>query len=410
MGADTDHPVRASQSTGTDGTERRSTGSGGRDEPTGRPVIGALALGVGSGLLAVQTALAFAGVVGQSTIGVLAMVSALGGVAGAVGAVVDPGRSATVGLAGCGLAIAAATGVLFAPAGPPAPGVVFAALVAAGVGGLGCLGTPTGGRTARLRWSGPPLQALAGVVVLGTVVVFALTGAPAAAGDTFPQQEDPYGGFVVSQDTLAAGEYSFIANCPQPETPFLNAGEGCQDITVDSTNNGSIQRTARQQLDDGGYSTGEVTINEFMIYKNFYRESIGYEHLEMTATEAVADSRDHPEEYRAIDVYISEYRSEALNARLDLIDTPFEEGLEADNIQDWTCTPHNESGSGTINDIRLGLDVDPRLTNGQDVTLLSHQLGSTKTVLYDFELRVEDGRHDPIQADAPPSTAPSNCK
>jgi hypothetical protein len=223
----------------------------------------------------------------------------------------------------------------------------------------------------------------------------------------FPVQNESLGGFVVHQGTLAAGTYDYQAHCPAPATGI--GGESCLDISVDSTTTDDVgSRTARQRL--GDTSVAPVDIDDFLIYKDFYDDDIGsYVHFELTADRAIADTETAPGSPSAVDVYISEFRSQNLTARLDLIQDPIFDGIPADHINYWTCTPGNDSGFGTINDVRVGLDVSPRLTDGRRVSLNAHTLGSTKTRLTDFALRVETGRHDPIDADVEPTSTAPGC-
>jgi hypothetical protein len=282
---------------------------------------------------------------------------------------------------------------LLASADLTRPSLLFAGLLAAGVGGILAVGWRPGGPRLTLGRDGQLVRyGRTGVVVVLFVLV-ALNGAPAVAGDTFPAQDDAYGGFVVSQDTLAAGYYDYDPDCG-------TIGADCPNLTIDSSKRDTVQ-VARQRLDNR--HGNPVVISNFVIYKNFYREETGqYQHLELSAASAVGTSGDGG---RAVDAYISEFRSDYLIARLDVVG-----GIDLDPAVDeiayWTCTPYDDEGWGTINDDRLGLSTDPRLTEGEDVTLLAHQLGSSKTVLEDFTLTVERGRREGIETG---ESEPDDC-
>jgi hypothetical protein len=214
------------------------------------------------------------------------------------------------------------------------------------------------------------------------------------------------------QDTLDAGQYNYQAHCPQPTTIDL-LSEGCIEATLDSSKKADVNRFGRQRLDC--WNNNEVVINGFTIYKNFpVRGTDKIESLELSATTAYATggecgtfAGDEPE---AVDVYASEFRARQLEARLDVVDFPgYDPGIKVDNVAYWECSPQNASGLGSINDVRFGLDAFPALTNGRDVYLLSHQLGSTKTELTNFKLRVRASKIQDIDVTQDPSSAPANC-
>jgi len=376
-----------------------------------RPALGAALLALGSAVLAwrVFTLLSIVPAGRVTPAGIAGMGAPLAGVVVALLALGRPARSTGAGLAGIGLAVYATSGLFVSPLPVGHPELIVTGLAVAGLGGLLCAAWRPD--RARIR-RGPVVRAGRSLLVGGLVLVLAFNAAPAVAGDTFPAQMETQGGFVVAQSELSAGQFDYQANCPAPA--FGIGGEGCVNVTVDSTNRARIDQSARAQLDSS--NAADVYISEFLIYENFYFEREDENlYFEMSADEAVAATEAGPfgksgADERAIDAYFSEFRSERLVARLDLIDFPgTPEGIPADNIVRWTCTPHNESGFGSINDIRLGLDVSARATGGQSVSLLAHQLGSSETVLTDFELTVGTGKRDPLPATREPKTAPESC-
>jgi hypothetical protein len=337
--------------------------------------------------------------------------------AGIVGLLVlsRPDHADILGLVGVGLVVADVVGMLVAPAPVSHPHLVFTALLLAGVGGVLCLSWRPETPSVTVGRFQPAFRASRGLVVVALVVLLAVTAAGAASGDKVPAQEgkDTLGGLVLDQGTLEAAYISYQANCPKPKDPLIDLGpdEPCLDITVDSTTMGpgSFNRTARLQLDSA--RDGKVEINDFIIFKNFYdSEEDSYEYVELSASYAVAETPSKHQPY-AVEAYFSEYRAEAAKARLDLVDIPLIEdpGIKVDKVDYWTCTPQNESGFGTINDIRLGIDSDPRLTGGSDGTILAHQLESTKTTLTNFKVETGEGRRERPEADLEPTTPPGNC-
>ncbi|WP_336000942.1 hypothetical protein [Halorientalis halophila] len=382
---------------------------------TGRPTLGAGLLAIGSAVLAWR-ALTLLWLVPT---GRLTVFGFAGGVAPLASVVLGlfvlgrPEKARLAGGVGLGLVGFTFTGLLLSGLPFAYPKLAFTGFLMGGVGAVLCLAWH-GEPTVRVE-RGPLFRVGRAGLACGLVLVLAFTAAPAVSGDTFPAQMETQGGFVVHQAGLDAGTYSYQTDC-DTDPGFAIGGEDCLDITVDSKNQGNIDRAARQQLDST--SVADVEIDQFLIYENFYTELRGGRNLyfELTASQAVASSRTDGN--RAIDVYVSEFRSEDLTARLDLIEFPGTPGIPADHIRYWTCTPHNDSGFGTINDIRLGLDTNPRLTDGRDVSLLAHQLGSSETVLTDFKLKIgaeingDDGVHEPIPADGGPTESqnePGNC-
>jgi hypothetical protein len=288
--------------------------------------------------------------------------------------------------------------------------VLFVALLAAGVGGLLCA---TGTRRVRIAGVTSAVRVVSSVlivVVLATALV--TVAAPAASGDDFPQQDDELGGFVLVQNTLEAGQYNYQAHCPQPTTIDL-LDEGCIEARLDSSKKSDVERFGRQRLDC--WNDNEVVIGNFQIYKNFPIGDTGeFESLSLSATTAYATGGDcgtfGGDEPEAVDVYASEYRAKQLKARLDVVNFPgYDPGIPVDDVAYWDCTPQNSSGLGTVNDVRFGLDAFPALTDGQEVYLLSHQLGSTKTELTNFKLRVRAEKIEDISVTSEPSEAPANC-
>jgi hypothetical protein len=377
-----------------------------------RPTLGATLLALGS------TVLGWRVLAQLSTVpmGRITPVGFAGATAPFVGIVLGlfvlarPEKARLAGGAGFGLVGFTFAGLLLSGVPFAHPELVFTGFVIGGIGAVICLAWDRDS-TVRIE-RGPVFRAGRAALVCGLVLALAFTAAPAVSGDTFPAQSDTLDGFVVSQSSLDAGMYSYQTDC-DTDPGFAIGGEDCLDITVDSTSQETIDRVARQQLDST--SVADVEINDFLIYENLFTDLRGGRNVyfELTASQAVASSET--DNGRAIDVYVSEFRSEKLTARLDLIEFPGTPGIPADNIAYWTCTPHNDSGFGTINDIRLGLDTNPRLTSGRDVSLLAHQLGSSETVLTDFKLKIgaelgnKSGVREPIPADDGPTTAPSNC-
>jgi hypothetical protein len=377
-----------------------------------RPTLGATLLGLGSAVLAWRVLAQLSAV----PLGRITPVGFAGGIAPFVGVVLGlfvlarPEKARLAGGTGFGLIAFTFAGILLSGVPLAHPELAFTGFVIGGIGAVICLAWD---RTSTVRVErGPVFRAGRAALVCGLVLALAFTAAPAVSGDTFPAQSDTLDGFVVSQSSLDSGMYSYQTDC-DTDPGFSIGGEDCIDITVDSTSQENIDRAARQQLDST--SVADVEINEFLIYENLYTDLRGGKNVyfELTASQAVASSET--DNGRAIDVYISEFRSEKLTARLDLIKFPGTPGIPADNIAYWSCTPHNDSGFGTINDIRLGLDTNPRLTGGRDVSLLAHQLGSSETVLTDFKLKIgaelggKSGVREPIPADDGPTTAPDNC-
>ena len=378
----------------------------------GRPTLGATLLALGSAVLAWRVLAQLSSV----PLGRITPVGFAGGTAPFVAVVIGlfalarPDRARTAAGLGFGLVAFTFAGLLLSGVPFSHPELVFLGFVIGGVGAVICLAWDRDS-TARIE-RGPVFRTGRAALVCGLVLALAFTAAPAVSGDTFPEQSDEIDGFIVSQATLDAGMYSYQTDC-DTDPGFAIGGEDCLNITVDSTSQEHIDRAARQQLDST--SVADVEINDFLIYENLYTDLRGGKNVyfELTASQAVASSET--DNGRAIDVYISEFRSENLEARLDLIEFPGTPGIKADTIAYWSCTPHNDSGFGTVNDIRLGLDTNPRLTNGRDVSLLAHQLGSSETVLTDFKLKIgaelggNSGVREPIPADAEPTTAPDNC-
>lgn len=305
-------------------------------------------------------------------------------------AVARPRHAARAGLAGAAAGPLVTLLVATGPTVPVRSATLLACLLATVLGGGLC----AVGRPRRVTLGPVGSLSRAGRVGLvgGLVLVLVVGGLPVAASDRFPAQADAYGGFVVHQDTLEAGYYDYAPDCG-------TVGAECENITVDSSTRSSV-RVARQRLDTR--EGNDVVLTNFLIYKNFYYEPREeFLSFELQATRAVATSGDGG---RAIDVYISEFRSEQLEARLNFPLTDLDP--QVDTIEYWTCTPYNDSGWGTINDDRLGLSTDPRLTDGEDVSLLAHQLGSSKTVLTDFRLTVERGRRQGLVTN---ESEPARC-
>ncbi len=380
-----------------------------------RPTLGAALLTLGSAVLAWRVLVQLSSV----PLGRITPVGFAGATAPFVAVVLGlfvlarPEKARTTGGVAFGLVGFTFAGLLLSGVPLAHPELVFTGFVIGGVGAVICLAWDHH-RTVRIE-RGPVFRAGRAALVCGLVVALAFTAAPAVSGDTFPEQSDTIDGFVVSQSSLDSGLYSYQTDC-DTNPGFAIGGEDCLDITVDSTSQESIDRVARQQLDST--SVADVELNEFLIYENLFTDLRGGRNVffELTASQAVASSET--DNGRAIDVYVSEFRSEKLTARLDLIEFPGTPGIPADNIAYWTCTPQNDSGFGTINDIRLGLDTNPRLTEGRDVSLLAHQLGSSETVLTDFKLKIgaelgnKSGIREPIPTDGGPTeaqTPPSNC-
>jgi hypothetical protein len=375
-----------------------------------RPVRGAALLALGSLLLAWE-AFRFVRVPGTTvtTAGTVGVLAPLAGVLLAAVATLRPNRATVAGLAGVLLALGEVTSMLLAPTQVGDPRVLFLALLAAGVGGLCCA---TGRSRVRIAGLSSAIRVTSSVLVVVVLAALLVTVATPASGDNFPQQDGELGGFVLVQDTLDAGQYNYQAHCPQPTTIDL-LDEGCIGATLDSSKKSDVNRFGRQRLDC--WNDNEVVINGFTIYKNFpVRGTDKVESLELSATTAYATggrcgsfSGDEPE---AVDVYISEYRAKNLEARLDVVNFPgYDPGVKVDNVNYWECTPQNASGLGSINDVRFGLDAFPALTNGQDVYLLAHQLGSTKTELTNFKLRVRADKIEDISVTEEPSQSPANC-
>jgi len=388
------------------------------DWMTTRPAAGAALLALGSAVLTWQAGSLVAGVpMSRVTLAGMAGVAApVLGVLAALFALGRPAYSTGAGLVGGGIVLLDVVGMLYAPSPIEHPELVFSALLAAGIGAVLCVGWRAGGPTVTFGRLDPVVRHGRSLLVVALVGLLILNGAPAVtAQERVPQQQGELGGLVLNQGTLAGGYYSYQANCPKPEDSLLalplGSEEPCLDVTVDSSEQpaGSFDRVARQQLDSA--KGRNVIIDDFLIFKNFYNpERDVFEHVELSATQAIAETEDG-EDPRAVSVYISEYRAENNEARLNLVDIPLIEdpGIQVDNVDYWTCTPQNESGQGTINDIRFGVDSNPTLTNGEDATLLAHQLGSTKTTLTDFQLSVRPGKRDRPVADADPTDPPSNC-
>lgn len=391
-----------------------------REWATTRPTAGAALLALGSAVLVWQAGSLLAGVplADVTPAGFAGVAAPILGVLVALFAVARPGYSTAAGLTGGTAVLYDFVGMLYTPTPIEHPQLVFSALLAAGVGAVLCIGWRSEGPSVRLGRFDSVFGYGRSLIVVGLVVLMLLNGAPAVtAQERVPQQQGELGGLVLDQGTLDAGFYSYQANCPQPEDPLITMPldfdftEPCLDVTVDSSEraSGSFERTARQQLDSA--KGRKVIIGDFLIFKNFYNpDTDKWDHVELSATRAIADTGDG-EDPRAVSVFISEYRAENNEARLNLVDVPLIEdpGLKVDNVDYWTCTPHNESGQGTINDIRFKVDSNPTLTDGEDATLLAHQLGSTKTTLTNFKLKVRYGKRERPVADAHPTDPPSNC-
>ena len=385
-----------------------------------RPAAGAALLALGGSVLAWRATSLVAGVPASrvTVVGIAGVTAPLLCLLAALFAVGRPTYATAAGLTGGTIALADVVGMLYAPTPIEFPNLVFSALLAAGVGAVLCVGWRADGPTVEVGWFAPAVGHGRSLLVVGLAILLALNGAPAVtAQEKVPQQQGALGGLVLDQGTLDTGFYSYQANCPQPEDPLITMPidfdftEPCLDVTVDSSERaaGSFDRVARQQLDSA--KGRKVLIDDFLIFKNFYnRDKDVYEHVELSATRAIAET-DDGKDPRAVSVYISEYRAESAEARLNLVDIPLIEdpGIKVDNVDYWTCTPQNESGFGTINDIRLKVDSNPTLTDGEDATLLAHQLGSTQTTLTNFKLKVRPGKRDRPVADADPTTPPSNC-
>jgi hypothetical protein len=379
---------------------------------TTRPTLGATLLLLGSAVLAwrVLTQLSAVPFDRVTPVGFAGALAPLVGVVLGLFVLARPDDSRIAGGVGFGLLGFTFGGLLLSGLPFAHPELAFVGFLTGGIGAVGCLAWDADSPV-RIE-HGPLFRTGRAALVCGLVLALAFTAAPAVSGDTFPEQSDEIDGFVVSQSTLDAGTYSYQTDC-DADPAFGLGGEDCLDITVDSTSQDEINRAARQQLDST--SVADVELSDFLIYENLYTDLRGGRNVffELTASQAVASSET--EGNRAIDVYVSEFRSESLTARLDLIKFPGTPGIPADNIAYWTCTPHTDEGFGTVNDIRLGLDTNPRLTGGRDVSLLAHQLGSSETVLTDFKLKIgaelagKSGVREPIPADEEPTTAPDDC-
>ncbi|WP_299265176.1 hypothetical protein [Halorientalis sp.] len=380
-----------------------------------RPALGATLLTVGSAVLAwrVLAQLSSVPLARITPVGFAGTVAPFVAVVLGLSVLARPETARTAGGVGFGLVGFTFAGLLLSGVPFAHPELVFTGFVIGGVGAVVCLARDHQ-RTVRIE-RGPMFRAGRAALVCGLVVALVFTAAPAVSGEPFPAQSDTIDGFVVSQSSLNAGTYSYQTDC-DTDPGFAIGGEDCLDITVDSTSQENINRAARQQLDST--KVADVELDEFLIYENLFTDLRGGRNVffELSASQAVASSET--DDGRAIDVYVSEFRSEKLTARLDLIKFPGTPGIPADNIAYWTCTPQNDSGFGTINDIRLGLDTNPRLTSGRDVSLLAHQLGSSETVLTEFKLKIgaelgnNSGVREPIPADGGPAeaqTAPDNC-
>lgn len=393
----------------------------------GRPLWGGLLLAVGSlalGRVAGLGSLPLSPVTGSlSPAGDLGLaLSVLGALCG-VCVLCRPTRASLFGAAGLGAAGAGFLSLVVTPLGGDATTALVAGMGVAGLGGvLSLCWRPGGARLERTPAVRAGQFALAACLVVG----LATTGVPATSAETFPQQADSLGGFVIYQGSLDTPRYNYTAACPAPEAGLIGGADGCLDPSLDSTtfasgDIGSIDgveagysnRVARQELDgeEGFFSDdpaqlgteGDPTDN-FVLYKQ-YRTDGEPTYFQIRGDAAAAISDDADERPVAIDVYAHEYRAEELSARFDLF------GLEipVDSIDYWECSTGNASGSGSINDVRLGLDVEPPLRNGQDLSLTAFMLGSSQTTIQEFELTVQNGTREPIPADEEPTEPPSDC-
>lgn len=352
-----------------------------------RPLWGGVTLVAGGGVLAWLAAHA-AGIPLFETLPAMTVAAAAAGLTALLGvvALAVPRLAPGVGAASAGTAAVAATGVLASQStnGLLAVAVGFAIAL---TGALWCFAwTPDGGaRRARRRGGVAAVAVSAALLLLVTSA-----SAPVAAGQ-FPYQNDT-GGFVVYSGTLDVDSYEYQPNCKRP----FNETWTCSDFPESDTSTSDGQQMARQFLQG-------VTIGDPIIYKNFQTAN-GPVSVSLTGTQLSASGDDgflgFGKGY-AVDTYITEFYSDALDARVL--------GLTADQISYWSCTPELDEGSGTIDDERLGINIPSlatlSLANGENVILNAHQLGSTESVITDFELSVRNERRADI--DVGQSTPPS---
>jgi hypothetical protein len=231
-----------------------------------------------------------------------------------------------------------------------------------------------------------------GTVAVVFALLIVLSSGVATAGQ-FPRQNEAYGGIVVKLDTLEAEEFDSEPNCRA-------LIDDCEDITV----NGRLQQdipAARLELT--GVSGTNVVISE-----NLQQPDGSWTNIQIRGTQ-ITSTGD-----RGFDAYVSEYYNDYIKADLtvfgDAISVPIDE------IKDrWLCNPRADAeredpgGFGTLDDTRLGIDATPALRDGEDIYQLAHQIGTSNTVIQDFELEINNTRDPGFQIDKDSPNFPEEC-
>jgi hypothetical protein len=229
------------------------------------------------------------------------------------------------------------------------------------------------------------------MAVLLALLIVASSGA-ASAGN-FPRQSDAYGGFLFGSDTLSADEYDFNPNC----RALL---DDCNDLTVDTRTQSSVP-SARLKLSG-------VTATNFLISENMQEPDGSWINVKIRASDATATGD------RGLDLYASEayidYGKADLTVFGDAVSVPIDE------IQNrWLCNPRADAerddpgGFGTLDDTRLGIDATPALRDGEDIYQLTHQAGTTDTLLENFELEVNTSRDPGVAIEKDEPNFPEEC-
>jgi len=252
-------------------------------------------------------------------------------------------------------------------------------------GGIVCAGRQPG------RQSSPsPVKRRAGMLAVVFAFMIVVSSGAATAGQ-FPQQRDAYGGFTVKLDTLDAEEYDFNPNC----RALL---DDCNDITVDTRTQSSVP-VGRQKL------TGVEGTN-FVLSQNLQQQDGSYVNLQLRGSQ-ITSTGD-----RGFDAYVSEYYNDYAKADLSAL------GLQVpiDELVDlWMCDVRGEAeredpgGFGTLDDTRLGIDATPVLEDGENIRQLAHQVGTSNTVIQDFELEVNETRDTGYEIAEDEPLDPEDC-
>jgi hypothetical protein len=263
-----------------------------------------------------------------------------------------------------------------------------------GIGGIACVGWREDGSASR-----SPVLRHGGTVAVVVALLIVVSSGAATAGQ-FPRQEEQYGGIVVKLDEVSADKFKSKPNC----TPLAD----CANITVDTRTREQV-KAARLQLT--GVSGSNVVISE-----NLQEPDGTWVNIQIRGEEITQTGNE------GFDAYVSEYYNDYAAADLTAFGSLIE--VPIDEIQNrWLCDPAADAersspgGFGTLDDARLGIDPylvplfdgGVKLQEGEDVYQLAHQIGTSNTVIQEFELVVNDTRDEGFEIQRDEPSFPEEC-